>query len=119
MSFESDSQKKKHVEQDQGPDWVYDVAAMRMSAPSGRSVKLTPREARFVSCVARAGGRSVARGVVLEALGDRDTDNGRRNLDALVSRLRMKVRDGTGQALPIETVQGVGFYATSGLSLCG
>ncbi|HYD32344.1 MAG TPA: response regulator transcription factor, partial [Azospirillaceae bacterium] len=92
-----------------GSPWRFDPAGFALCAPNGRSVPLTTKEMALVTQLTAHPGGVVSRGELLGAIGYDPSDPTNRNLDAALRRLRLKVEDRAGVALPLRTVQGVGY----------
>lgn len=89
--------------------WRLDLSAFRLSAPGGSRVLLTRREVQLLEHLTQTPGAMFARNDILALLGYDTSDPESRALDAAISRLRAKVQAECGIALPLQTVQGVGF----------
>lgn len=91
------------------PAWQLQDDGWTLAAPTGGVVSLTPSERSVVSALFADAGRVVSREALIVALGH-DTDYYlEHRLDMLISRLRRKVREGTGIPLPVRAVRGAGF----------
>lgn len=97
--------------QQAGNVWLFRQQNLRLIAPNGASVDLTNQECRLFNAMARAGETAIPRRDLLKALGYPETDAGDRSLNAALVRLRAKVTEATGLALPIQTVRGLGYVA--------
>ena len=76
----------------------------------GRSTRLTPSEFRLVSVLATRPGFIFDRKDVIRHVWGRESTNGDRAVDALVSRVRKRLERGVGlHAETIRTVRGVGY----------
>ncbi|MBI5121251.1 MAG: response regulator transcription factor [Rhodospirillales bacterium] len=89
--------------------WRLDGFEWRLLTPTGKAVKLTPKELQLMKRLTSQAGEPVGRVELLASVGYDDADPGNRNLDALVRRLRRKVEEETEQLLPIQTVHSVGY----------
>lgn len=96
------------------PGWTLNEAALSISAPQGRDTVLTVNEFRLVQAVMQAQGRSVPRQTLLELTGKADNPTNRRNLDAVISRIRAKVRTSTQTDLPLRASYASGYAFTPG-----
>ncbi|WP_083993197.1 response regulator transcription factor [Xanthomonas bromi] len=79
-------------------------------APDGSAVPLTGSERLVMQCLWQSSGRLVTRSALLTVLGDSlgmEIDPHR--LDALLHRLRQKVLERSGAALPLTSVRGAGY----------
>lgn len=97
--------------QQPGNMWVFQQENFRLTAPNDISVALTTQECRLFNAMAQAGETAIPRSALLEALGYPETESGDRSLNAALVRLRAKVSEATGLALPIQTVRGMGYVA--------
>lgn len=89
--------------------WLFDEVEWRIQAPGSVAVALTGTEYKFLSLLVAVPGEPVTRQVIAFALTGRDWDPYSRSIDSLVRRLRIKVEESTGQALPVQSVHGVGY----------
>ncbi|QYO77640.1 response regulator transcription factor [Devosia salina] len=94
-----------------GKLWLFQNQNLRLIAPDNTPVPLTNLECRLLNVMARAGDSAISRADLLEALGYSETDAGHRGLNAALVRLRAKVTEATGLALPIQTLRGQGYVA--------
>jgi len=94
--------------------WSVDEALLAVCAPSGRATVLSVNEFRLVQAVLRADGQSVGRPELLVLCGKADTPSNRRNLDAVISRIRAKVRDQAGADLPVRDNYATGYAFVPG-----
>jgi DNA-binding response OmpR family regulator len=82
------------------------------SVVAGKSVELTTLEFRLLSALIEADGRVLTREQLMDAIyGDGEAFVLDRTVDAMVKRLREKLRDSTDQPRYIATVRGVGYRA--------
>lgn len=89
--------------------WVFDDIEWRIQPPTGSAVPLTATEYKFLSLLVAAPGEAVSRQDISIALTGRDWDPYSRSIDSLVRRLRIKVEERSGCALPVQAVHGVGY----------
>ena len=89
--------------------WVFDDIEWRIQPPTGSAVPLTATEYKFLSLLVTAPGEPVTRQGISVALTGRDWDPYSRSIDSLVRRLRIKVEERSGCALPVQAVHGVGY----------
>ncbi len=89
--------------------WVFDDIEWRIQPPTGAAVPLTATEYKFLSLLVTAPGEPVTRQDISVALTGRDWDPYSRSIDSLVRRLRIKVEERSGCALPVQAVHGVGY----------
>jgi DNA-binding response OmpR family regulator len=94
--------------------WRLDREGWCLVSPGGRSVALTRTERRVVTCLLERRGAVVARDVLIASLTDNVFDFDTHRLDSLVYRLRRKVADGCGEALPLAAVHGEGYRFDAG-----
>lgn len=90
-------------------DWNLVEAERRVQHRTGGSLRLTELEWALVFVLHENRPVVVDRGDVLRALGHDESTVTRARLDALVARLRARVRAATGHVLPLLTVHGRGF----------
>lgn len=91
------------------PVWLYDPVYWSLSAPTGASVRLTPKERNLIEALLTKPHETVSRTEILAAVGYREDTFGSRALDALVRRLRRKIAEETGVELPVQTVHAYGY----------
>ena len=89
--------------------WLFDDIEWRIQPPTGAAVPLTATEYKFLSLLVTAPGEAVSRQDISLALTGRDWDPYSRSIDSLVRRLRIKVEERSGCALPVQAVHGVGY----------
>jgi DNA-binding response OmpR family regulator len=89
--------------------WTLDVGKFELKAPNGKSAALTANELALLSRMTSPCAVVVPRGELLAVLGYDPADPSNRNLDAALRRLRLKVEEKTGAALPVRTVHSVGY----------
>ncbi len=89
--------------------WRVDPSTLRLICPGGCSVVLTGAEARLLSVLFEAQGRVLSREQLCRHLGHGASLDDTRRLDSLVSRLRSKVEQQCGAALPLQTFRNLGF----------
>ena len=102
---------------DAKPVWVLDSREWTLFAPDRQALKLTATEFAFLNALCSSTDDVARREDLVERL-DRPTvkfDN--RHLDAVVSRLRRKIGEGTGLEAPIRSVYGVGYTFTAPVSI--
>ena len=87
--------------------WRLGADGWSLSCPNGTAIPLTRAERLVVERLLLTPGRLVTREALFEALADGDFDSHR--LDSLVYRLRRKVADGCGTALPLDAIHGEGY----------
>lgn len=90
--------------------WVLHSADSRLDAPDGHRIELTFAESSLLGAFAGALGRPVARESLVEAMGLDPADYDMRRLEAVISRLRSKLRPSAGGGDPIRAVRGQGYH---------
>lgn len=78
-------------------------------SPAGRSVTLSRSERGLLRCLFGVVGESVPRERLLAELGMDEDSTGLHRLDMLIHRLRRKIADEMGRALPLHSVRGHGY----------
>lgn len=94
--------------------WLLDTVSRSLVLEKGERVKLTHKEFQVLKPLMAEQGKPLSRMLLSESEEDLTTSAERR-IDAIISRLRRKVSEQTGQSLPIDQVYGVG-YIFSGRS---
>lgn len=89
--------------------WTLDSVKWTLQAPAACPVKLTHSELVILGALARRAGEPVSRDELATALGHDPLVYDPRRLEILVRRLRGKVGDALGFALPLTTVHGHGY----------
>lgn len=91
-------------------DWQLQDDGWCLFAPDGTALALTNSERRVLLCLWRTRGRLVQRDALLATLGgELGMDIDPHRLDVLLHRLRQKVLERTGTALPLTAVRGQGY----------
>jgi len=91
-------------------DWQLQDDGWCLFAPDGSALALTNSERRVLMCLWRTRGRLVQRDALLATLGgELGMEIDPHRLDVLLHRLRQKVLDRTGSALPLTAVRGQGY----------
>lgn len=98
--------------------WLFDDIEWRIQPPTGAAVPLTATEYKFLSLLVAAPGEAVSRQDISVALTGRDWDPYSRSIDSLVRRLRIKVEERSGCALPVQAVHGVGYAFVGPVVTC-
>ncbi len=98
-------------------DWRLDTTQWSLWTPEGQPVRLTAQEHGLLLALAKAPQKTLSRRQIVEVLGKDMASYDPRNLDALVLRLRRKVRDISAASLPLKTVHGAGYALTQELGL--
>lgn len=89
--------------------WHLDGNGWCLVSPAGSTVALTKTERRLVDRLTTIPGQLVTRDELIAALTDNVYDFDAHRLDSLVYRLRRKVAEGCGEALPLNAVHGEGY----------
>jgi two-component system, OmpR family, response regulator len=95
------------------PVWRLDTLTGQLRAPQGEMLQLTLMERNFLAQLMEQPGQIVTRQEILAALGRSETLSNLRNLDGCAARLRRKVEQELGQALPVRSSYGQGYAFTS------
>lgn len=93
-------------------DWVLDVARCMLTGPLAVATELTLMEMSFLQRLMRAPGVTVSRTELLTHMGKPESLNNLRNLDGCAARLRKKVEQDMGEALPLRSFYGQGYVFT-------
>lgn len=93
--------------------WTFEPVTWRLVAPSGTAVRLTAAEHKFLALLTHHPAQPVSRAEVFRMLGKRQWEAGDRSVDSLVRRLRAKVRQQTGEDLPVQSVHAIGYAFTA------
>jgi len=88
--------------------WRVERDRQCLCAPNGELVPLTAREVRLLRALAEHDRNMLNRSDVEDLIGE-DGQISRSSLDTFLSRFRAKVRDKTGQELPLATNRNLGF----------
>jgi two-component system OmpR family response regulator len=91
------------------PGWLLNVAERRLAAPSGHVETLNALEIALIELLARNASGVVYRKKIAAAFGADWHDYDERHLDQLVSRLRRRWRQRSGEELPLRTEFGQGY----------
>src|SRR5690606_21117662 len=89
--------------------WVLDLAAWRLSAPSGASVEVTRAEMQLLEMLSEQPGQPVSREAIARHMGKSPEAGDLRYVDAIVSRLRRKIIDTLGWDAPIRAAHAKGY----------
>ena len=93
-----------------GAGWRLNLQAHRLTSPDGFSLALTPSEMTLLTLLTTLPpGGFIDRRSVVEALGQNWLDYDLRRLDTLVSRLRHRWKEESGQILPLRTEHRKGY----------
>ena len=94
--------------------WSLCAATWELVPPDDAPIKLTSMEFDFLAALSKTPGEACSREMIFSSF-HRSTSPNDRNLDALVRRIRLKVKNASGQKLPVKTIYGVGFTFTAPL----
>ena len=97
--------------------WILSVNGWELKAPSGKSLQLTAREFQLLNILALKPGETINKHFLAEKLLGEYNQNGGRKMTLLVARLRKKVIDNLGCALPITTVHSIGYACVSAMKI--
>lgn len=93
--------------------WTLDKIHWTLSAPSGRTLKLTHSEALVIHMLAQSPGAAVPKDDIVLALGHQPATYDMRRMEILIRRLRNKAREQLGIELPLETAHRLGYAFTA------
>jgi len=99
------------------PSWTLDSQSWNLLSPQGQAVKLTHSEQVLLIELARSPGASVAREVLITALGQNPEIYDPRRMEIMVRRLRNKAKETLGYELPLETAHRKGYAFTAPISV--
>jgi DNA-binding response OmpR family regulator len=89
--------------------WQLEADGWCLISPHGELVTLTATEHPLVSALVARNGQVVTRDALIEAMAYNVSDFDPHRLEMIIYRLRTKVRDHTGETLPLRTVRGKGY----------
>ncbi len=89
--------------------WLLDQTRRELATRDGVPVRVTRGEFDLLAALVLANGRPLSRDYLIEVISNRDTEVGDRTVDALVARLRRKLRTPEGSVPVIVTVTGIGY----------
>jgi DNA-binding response OmpR family regulator len=98
--------------------WLLDSVGWRLYSANGKSATLSRREVGFLHCFVERAGLTVARSEVIKALGEDPAHYDLRRLEVFVRRLRNRVREASGEDIPLTTVYGKGYAFNGHLRQC-
>ena len=96
--------------------WKLSQSEWHLLSPSAVHIPLSSMEFKFLSILNAKVGLPVSRRHIVEQLGKDRISYDDRNLDALVLRLRRKVRLLTAEDFPLKTIHGSGYTLSKALS---
>lgn len=94
------------------PIWTLNREEWRLTAPNGSSVDLSSAEYQALGPIIEQPGRANSRDSINARLGKPRLDADNRSLDVLISRIRRKIENSTGQVLPLRSARGTGYVFT-------
>lgn len=99
--------------QEPSGNWCLDTVRWRLRTPGSVEVKLTAAEFTLLTALMENEGRPSSREELIERVSRPNTFSDGRHLDAVVSRLRRKVRGQANEELPVKVVYGNGYVLTA------
>jgi len=102
-------QDPRPVPRDQTDRWLLDRAAWHLVAPNRCEVKLTATELAFITALVERGGQPCSRDELAQILARPQANWDNRHLDAVVNRLRRKIKDTAQIEPPIKMIYGKGY----------
>jgi len=101
----------------QQQDWQLELGPHRLLPPDAAPISLSRQDLRVLHSLMSQAGQAVSRAHIIQHLGGNFLNYDQRCLDTQIRRLRRKVEQASGQALPIKTLRNVGycFYATASI----
>lgn len=97
--------------------WQLSASPRRLISPQGVSISLSGQD-HTVLLTLMSGGECVTRRTIVEALGENFLEYDQRRLDTQMRRLRHKVKEACGQALPVSTLRAVGYRFYEKTKIC-
>lgn len=92
------------------PDlWLLNRSTWQLRGPNHREVKLTATELAFVTALLENAGQPCTRDALTRLMARPQTTWDNRHLDAVVNRLRRKIREATHIEAPIKMIYGQGY----------
>jgi DNA-binding response OmpR family regulator len=89
--------------------WRMSPDGWLLLTPSGASIPLSAAERKLLQVLAQHPGTTVSREALVKALGHHPDDALSNRLDMLISRLRRKVSQASGEKIPLRAIRGIGF----------
>jgi DNA-binding response OmpR family regulator len=96
-------------------DWTLDLAARRLSNPTGAEVPLTTGEFDLLTVFVRHAGRVLSRDFLLEHTRGREAGPFDRTIDVQVGRLRRKLEADPSRPAILKSVRGAGYIFVAGV----
>lgn len=97
--------------------WQLSWMRCELRTAAGETIRLTGQETSFLRALLLSTGRVVPRRKVVELMGKNFLSYDLRNLDTLLLRLRKKVLTISAQSLPVKTMHGSGYMASSRIAM--
>lgn len=97
--------------------WQLSASPRRLVSPQGISIALSAQD-HIVLLTLMRGGECVTRRTIVEALGENFLEYDQRRLDTQMRRLRRKVNEACGQALPVNTLHAMGYCFSAKAKIC-
>ncbi len=101
--------------QEPSGNWCLDTVRWVLHAPGNVEVKLTATEFTFLTALMANEGQPSSREELIDRVSRPNTVSDGRHLDAVVSRLRRKVRGHANEELPVKVVYGSVYVLTAGV----
>lgn len=95
--------------QPNAPAWLLELASRRLTPPGHQPIHLSHQDCIVLHAVMARQGDTISRQDIVAALGEDFLNYDQRRLDTQMRRLRRKVEDAAGIALPLNTVRNVGY----------
>ena len=111
--------RRMHAPRATESQWEMNVTDWSIQSPEGHTFKLTHNEHKLLLRLAQSPGIAVSRQDLIKELGHDPDSYDPRRMEILVRRLRSKGRAAVGNALPIETVHGLGYSFIAPIRLKG
>lgn len=97
--------------------WQLSASPRRLISPNGANIPLSGQD-HSVLLALMSGGECVTRRTIVEALGEDFLEYDQRRLDTQMRRLRRKVQEACGQALPVNTLHAIGYCFYAKAKIC-
>jgi PAS domain S-box-containing protein len=99
------------------PRWRLSASPPRLTPPGFGPIPLSSQDYNVLLALA-ADGKEVSRDAIILAMGGDSFSYDRRRLDTQMRRLRRKVEQACGLALPVTTLRGVGYRFYDDIEVC-
>lgn len=96
--------------------WVLAPLDWLLTAPNGRTVPLSNAEFRVIGTLFANPQNSASREELAVALGKKGGDHNDNAINAIITRLRRKVKQEAGEPLPLRSARGMGYVFTAPIS---